>query len=107
MILENNRAFWTRCVHLMPVQHTATAGSLKEAGHNIQHSGLSATGVANQGNEFAFTNFQVNILQRNKRPFLGIKGHLHIGQFKMRLTHVLSPLVSEYELAGRVVRGTL
>ena len=90
----------------MPVQYAATAGSLEQAGHNIQHSGLAATGVANQGNEFPFSDLQVDVFQCYEWPIFCIKGHLHIGQFKMRLTHVLSPLVSEYELAGRVVRGT-
>jgi hypothetical protein len=59
MILEHHGPIWTGAVHFPILQQHAAAGGLQQTGDHIQHRGLAAAGMADDGDEFAFFDFEM------------------------------------------------
>ena len=80
--LEHHGAFGIGSLDRAAVQHDDVLGDARQPGGHRQDGGLAATGMADQGNEFALFQRQVDLVHHGQRALAGVKdlGQLRILQ---------------------------
>ena len=72
MILEDHAAIRPGADDLTPRQKEITRGRRVEPGDQVEQRRFAAARVPDQRHEFALANLQVDVAERDERPFAGI-----------------------------------
>ncbi|MDT4879435.1 hypothetical protein FQZ97_1151110 [compost metagenome] len=83
MVLEHHGALGAGFVDLTAVEDDPAGGGLVQAGDDVQNGGFAAAGVADQGDELALVDAQVDVLQRAVKALVGGEVDADAGQFEV------------------------
>ncbi|MNT68547.1 hypothetical protein D3C72_2067900 [compost metagenome] len=87
MVLEHHRPLGAGRVDLLAVEDHPAGAGLVEAGDDVEHGRLAAAGVADQRDELALVDLQVDVLQGAEQALVGGEADADAGQFEVGVVH--------------------
>ncbi len=95
MVLEHHRPIRTGLGHLASFQHHPTLGGAQQTGDDIQHRRFTAARVADQGDELALGDIDVDLTQHLQRPLVGGEAEADVIDLQIS-RHVLHYLSAQH-----------